>query len=176
MKRISVEEGSPPKRPRLPVESGEDDLFNEAHRRSARDLLDPATDETCNIEAKVLMVFSCIGEKRQVNLEMREHGNNFRFVIYISSKVDQLFPFPFSIGDRICLSLKGVHIQSRAPSSAPFYLPVTLTFKVGMAAMLLSGPEAGRVFSTWKGDFPCYVVFKKVICDDATFLTSSRLV
>ncbi|KAG1723681.1 hypothetical protein EDB19DRAFT_346577 [Suillus lakei] len=141
MKRISVEEGSPPKRPRL-EESGEDNLilFDETRRKNATDLLDPATDETNNIEAKVHMVFACRDGKRRVNLEMHEHGDTYRFLVLISSsKDDQLLPFPFVINDRICLSLKGAQIQPRPQSSAPCYLPVPLVFKDGIAAMLMSG-------------------------------------
>ncbi|KAG2106682.1 uncharacterized protein F5147DRAFT_699529 [Suillus discolor] len=150
MKRTSVEEGSPPKRSRL-----EDNLalFDETRRKNATDLLDPATDETNNIEAKIHMVFPCIGNKRQVNVEMREHGDTYRFLVLISSKVDELMPFPFAVNDRICLSLKGAQIQPRAQSSAPFYLPVGLVFKDGIAAMLMSGPEIGKVYSTWEVDW-----------------------
>ncbi|KAG2350098.1 hypothetical protein BDR05DRAFT_955959 [Suillus weaverae] len=148
MKRISVEEDSPPKRPRL-----EDNLslFDETHRKNATDLLDPATDETNNIEAKVHMVFPCVGKKRQVNVEMHEHGDTYRFLVLISAKVDELLPFPFAVNDRICLSLKGAQIRPRPQSSAPCYLPVMLVFKDGIAAMLMSGPSAGKVFSTWEG-------------------------
>lgn len=164
MKRTSVEEGSPPKRSRL-----EDNLalFDETRRKNATDLLDPATDETNNIEAKIHMVFPCIGNKRQVNVEMREHSDTYRFLVIISSKVDELMPFPFAVNDRICLSLKGAQIQPRAQSSAPFYLPVRIIFKDGIAAMLMSGPEIGKVFSTWEGDFLCCFM---LICADATFL------
>lgn len=150
MKRTSVEEGSPPKRSLL-----EDNLalFDETRRKNATDLLDPATDETNNIEAKIHMVFPCIGNKRQVNVEMREYGDTYRFLVIISSKVDELMPFPFAVNDRICLSLKGAQIQPRAQSSAPFYLPVRIIFKDGIAAMLMSGPEIGKVFSTWEVDW-----------------------
>jgi hypothetical protein len=173
MKRTSVEEGSSPKRPHL------DDnltLFDETRRKNATELLDPATDETNNIEAKVHMIFPCIGKTRQVNVEMHEHGDTYRILVLISSKVDDLLPFPFAVRDRICLSLKGAQIRPRAQSSAPFYLPVTLVFKDGIAAMLMSGPSAGKIFSTWEGEFPCCVVSTKIICIDTTFLTSSRLV
>ncbi|KAG1728641.1 uncharacterized protein EDB91DRAFT_852321 [Suillus paluster] len=150
MKRISVEEGSPPKRPRL--ESGDDNLFDETRRKNATDLLDPATDETGNLEATVCMVFPCIGAGRQLNLEMHEHGDNYRFLVFIASEVDNLHPFPFRVGSRICLSLKGAQIRGRAQSSAPCYLPVALTFKDGIAIKLMSGPEAGKVFNTWEGN------------------------
>ncbi|KAG2363432.1 hypothetical protein BDR07DRAFT_1404363 [Suillus spraguei] len=150
MKRISVEEGSPQKRPRL-----EDNLalFDETLRKNATDLLDTATDEINNIEAKIHMIFPCIGKQRQVNVEMHEHGDTYRFVVLISSKVEGLLPFPFAVNDRICLSLKGAQIRPRKQSSAPCYLPVTLMFKEGIAAMLMSGPSAGKVFSTWEVDW-----------------------
>ncbi|KAG2037353.1 hypothetical protein BDR03DRAFT_957486 [Suillus americanus] len=150
MKRVSVAEASSPKRLRL-----EDNLtlFDETRRKNATELLDPGTDETNNIEAKIYMIFPCIDKSRQVNVEMHEHGDIYRFLVLISSKVDELLPFPFAVGDRICLSLKGAQIQPRAHSSAPYYLPVALVFKDGIAAMLMSGPLAGKVFSTWEVDW-----------------------
>ncbi|KAG1827544.1 uncharacterized protein BJ212DRAFT_59345 [Suillus subaureus] len=149
MKRIFVGERSPSKRPRL-----EDNLtlFDETRRKNATDLFDPATDGTNNIEVKVHMIFPCINTTRQVNVEMHEHGDTYRLIVLISSKVDELLPFPFTVNDRICLSLKGAQIRPRAPSSAPYYLPVALVFKDGIAAMLMSGPSAGKVFSTWEVD------------------------
>ncbi|KAG2350096.1 hypothetical protein BDR05DRAFT_1055617 [Suillus weaverae] len=158
MKRPSVAEESPPKRPRL-SESGKDylkSLFDETRRKNATDLLDLATDETNNIEAKVHMVSPCIGKQRQVNVEMHEHGNTYRFPVLISSKVDKLLPFPFAVNDRICLSLKGAQIRPRPQSFAPCYLSVALVFKDGIAAMLMSGPSAGKVFNTWEAvGIPC---------------------
>lgn len=148
MKRLSVTERSPAKRPRLDNLT----LFDETRRKNATDLFDPATDETNNIEAKVHMIFSGTGEHRQVNVEMHEHGDTYRFLVLISSKVDELLPFPFAVNDRICLSLKGAQIRPRAPSSDACYLPIALVFKDGIAAMLMSGPSAGKVFSTWEVD------------------------
>jgi hypothetical protein len=171
MKRISVEEGSTSKRPRL-----EDNLkfnnlmlFDETRRKNATDLLDPVTDETGNIEAKVHMIFPCIGKTRQVNIEMHEHGDTYRFLVLISAQVDKLLPIPFTVNDRICLSLKGAQIRPRAQSSAPFYLPVALVFKDGIAVTLMSGPSAGKVFSTWEGDFLCCLYIESIGAD-ATFL------
>ena len=173
MKRNSDTEGSATKRPRL--ESGEDNLnlFDETRRKNATDLLDPATDDTGNIEANIFMVFPRGGRTRQLNLEMRENDNIYRFLVVLAPKVvEKLDPFPFRPGLTICLSLKGAQITRRAPSSAPHYLPVALTFEDGLAAMFTSGPDAGNVFNTWEG----LSVTEFFI--DSTFLpiTSSRLV
>jgi hypothetical protein len=165
MTRMSVEESSLPKRPSLKESGPGDHLFDETRRKTTDDLLDPDTDETGNLEARVHMVFPCMGGKRQVNLEMVEYGDNHRFLILISAEVDKLNPFQFSVNDRICLSLKGAQIRLRAQYSAPCYLPVALTFKDGIAAMLMSGPEAGKVFNTWEGDFcTLYYVHRSDLC------------
>ncbi|KIK44550.1 hypothetical protein CY34DRAFT_802531 [Suillus luteus UH-Slu-Lm8-n1] len=150
MKRFSVAEESSPKRPRL-----EDNLslFDEARRKNATDLLDLETDETNNIEAKVHMIFPSVDRQHQVNVEMHEHGKVYRCLVLISSKVVELLPFPFIINERICISLKGAQIRPRAPSSAPCHLPVALVFKEGIAVMVMSGPSAGKVFSTFEVDW-----------------------
>jgi hypothetical protein len=128
-------------------------LFNETRRKNATDLFDPVTDETNNIEAKVHKIFPCVGKHRQVDVEMHERGGTYRFLVLISSEIEELLPFPFAVGDRICLSLKGAQIRPSAKSPDACYLPVALVFKDGIAAMLMSGPSAGKVFSTWEGDF-----------------------
>jgi hypothetical protein len=147
-----MEEGPPTKRPRL--EPGEDNLFDETRRKNPTDLLDLKADDTDNLEAKIHMVFSRLGGTRRLNLEMSEHGKTYRFLVVLASKVlDKLGPFPFHAGDKICVSLKGAQIGRRADSSSPCYLPVALTFNDGLAVMLMSGPESGKVLNTWEGDF-----------------------
>ncbi|KAG2030234.1 hypothetical protein BDR03DRAFT_1017369 [Suillus americanus] len=155
MKRTSVEEECAPNRGPRP-DSGEDNIFDETRRKTADDLkiLNPQIHcEFGNLEAGVCMVFPCMGEKRQVILEIQECSNIYRFHVFISAKVDVLHPFPFSMGDRICLSLKGAQSRTRTQSSAPGYryLPIALTFNDGITAKLVSGPEAGKVFNTWEG-------------------------
>jgi hypothetical protein len=159
MKRSSVAEGSSPKRPRL-----EDNLslFDETRRKNATDLLDLETDETNNIEAKVHMIFPCVDRQHQMNVEMHEHGKVYRCLVLISSKVVELLPVPFVINERICISLKGAQIRPRAQSTAPCHLPVALVFKEGIAVMLMSGPSAGKIFSTFEGDFSCCLMSIKV--------------
>jgi len=154
----SIEGGPPTKRSRLsePKQGSDDLLFDEAHRKNATDLLNLTTDETGNIEAKIHMIFPRLGGTRRLNFEMTEHGNTHRFLVILASKVlDKLDPFPFHVGDRICISLKGVQIGRRPDSSAPCYLPVALTFNDGLAVMFMSGPESGNVVNTWEGNFLC---------------------
>jgi len=140
------------KRPR--VEFAQVNLFDEARRKNAADLLNLTSDDTGNLEAKIHMVFPRFRNMRRLNLEMNEHGNKHRFLVVLSPKVlDKLGSFPFHPGDMICLSLKGAQIERRADSSSPFYLPVVLTFNEGLAVMLMSGPESGKVFNTWEGEF-----------------------
>ncbi|OJA07609.1 hypothetical protein AZE42_06280 [Rhizopogon vesiculosus] len=72
-----MEEAPPAKRKRL--ESGQDNLFDEARRKNATDLLDLATDNTSNLEAKIHMISPCLGGTHQLNLEISEHGDNTAF-------------------------------------------------------------------------------------------------
>ncbi|KAG1848234.1 hypothetical protein F4604DRAFT_1935445 [Suillus subluteus] len=97
------------------------------------------------------MVVPCMGEKHQVTLEVHECGNIYRFLVLVSAKVDALHRFPFVVGDRICLSLKGAQSRIRAQSFSSGYLPIALTYNNGFAAKLTSGPDAGKVFNTWEG-------------------------
>jgi hypothetical protein len=166
-----MEEGPPTKRSRL--EPAKDNPFDEACRKNANDLLSLTTDETGNLEAKIYMVFSRLGGTRRLNLEISEHRNKHRFLVILGSKVlDKLSPFPFHPGDIVCVSLKGAEIVRRSDSSAPFYLPVAVKFNDGLAVMLMSGPESGKVFNTWEGDFLCCFM-TEVICADTDLLTNN---
>ncbi|OAX41609.1 hypothetical protein K503DRAFT_863739 [Rhizopogon vinicolor AM-OR11-026] len=100
------------------------------------------------------MISPRLSGTRQLNLEISGHGNKHRFLVILGSKVlDKLSPFPFHPGDIIRFSLKGAHIERRSDSSSLFYLPVSLTFNDGLAVMLMSGPEPGKVFNTWEVDW-----------------------
>ena len=132
----------------------EPNLFDEARRINAADLLNLTMDDAGNLEARICMVFPRLRNMRRLILEMNEHGDKYRFLVFLAPKVlDILGSFPLRPGDMVCLSLKGAQIEQRTDSSSSFYLPIVLTFNEGIAFMHMSAHDSGKVFNTWEGEF-----------------------
>ncbi|KAI6045564.1 hypothetical protein EDC04DRAFT_3136891 [Pisolithus marmoratus] len=128
-----------------------DDLFHCSRKRSPQDLLHLGSDDSGYVQGKIFMCWPPANGTRRFNLEVSEDGSINRFEVALSEKCFQeVEVLPFRPNDHICLALKGVEVESRKKSSAPYLLPLTLRYTSGVAIKYLSGTNEGKTINTWQ--------------------------